>query len=625
MRRPECTRGRVFGPLFALIVAAAASPMMAGCGGSGRPSSGAETEPAVDPGPFPVPDLGALESAPANPQIPQEPSPFRFENITETAGVDFVHFSGMTEARHYPTANGSGVAIFDADGDGRMDLYFATCTLLPLGTAESGPNRLYLSNGNGTYRDATERSGLGFRGFCHGIVAADFDGDGDTDVFLACYGPNRLYRNEGDGTFVDISAEAGIENVSRTVVDRDPSGAEIGRRDLINWSSGGAPLDYDNDGDLDLYVACHGDWRLPEDDKYCGINDKGIRLYCSPRQIRTVKHLLFRNDGGLRFSDVTDEAGVGRDDGHGFGVVSADLDDDGLIDLYVANDQNPNFLFLNNGDGTFDDATETSGAAFDLDGMAQSGMGIDAMDVDGDGIPELFSTNFQNEYNTLYRNTGGGFFTDMTPFYGISQDSRPWVGWGCTLADFDSDGWPDCFVTNGHVDANHPDHEYAEPPLLLRNVAPPGNPQSRRFRLSTRDVGPYFASNHVGRGAAFGDLDNDGDIDIVVAHKDGPPAILRNDTPIDGNHWICLDLRGTQSNREAIGAKVVVDAGGLQIHRQRKGGSSMLSTNDPRLTIGLGPAETIDRIAVQWPSGAESVIEDAPVDQAIAIVEPEES
>ncbi|QDV37968.1 CRTAC1 family protein [Tautonia plasticadhaerens] len=628
--RPRPTIGRLDPLLGATLVSLTLLGLGSGCGGGDPTAAGA---PKADSA---APDRGELDQDPfphvdgeaqaANPMVPQEPSPFRFEEISRTAGIDFDHVSGMTDERYYPSANASGVAIMDADGDGLMDLYFASCTLLPLGSSDLGGNRLYLNNGDGTYRDGTEASGLGFRGFNHGIVAHDFDGDGDTDVFLACYGPNRLYRNDGDGTFTDISESAGVENMGRTVVDRqaDASGEIVeSERALVNWASGGAAIDYDLDGDLDLYVAIHGDWRLPEDDKWCGFEDRGIRLYCSPRQIRTVKHVLFRNEGDLTFTDVTDEAGVGRADGHGFGVVAADLNADGLADLYVANDQNPNFLFLNKGDGTFTDATETSGAAFDIDGMAQSGMGVDAEDVDGDGLPDLFVTNFQNEYNTLYRNTGDGFFTDMTPFYGLSQDSRPWVGWGTALADFDSDGWPDCFVTNGHVDANHPDYEYEEPALLMSNVALGGDPTSRRFKLATRDAGPYFDAGHVGRGAAFGDLDDDGDLDIVVSHKDERPAILRNDTPRADRHWIRLLLTGTRSNRDAVGAIITAELGELTIHRQRKSGTSMLSTNDPRVLIGLGDAESIDRLAVRWPSGAETVLEDVPVDQDLAITEPE--
>jgi enediyne biosynthesis protein E4 len=580
------------------------------------------------PGPFTTPRNADLATKPANPKVPQGSSPFRFTDIRPDSGIDFKHFSGMTLEKHYPSANGSGVAIFDYDGDGKLDLYFASCTLLPLSTPapkEASGNHLYRSLGDGKYEDVTEKSGLGFKGFCHGIVAGDFDNDGDADLILACYGPNRAYKNNGDGTFTDVSASAGVEDLKRTVIDKvtDANGKAVDQeRTLINWTSGGATIDYDGDGDLDVYLSTHGDWRLPEDDKICGFPEKNIRLYCSPRQIRTAKHILFRNNGDWTFTDVTDEAGIGRADGHGFGVVAADLNNDGKTDLYVANDQTPNFLFINKGDGTFTDATESSGAAFDIDGSAQSGMGVEAEDVDGDGLPELFVTNFQNEYNTLYRNNGDGFFTDMTPFYGLAQDTRPWVGWGCALADFDSDGWPDCFVTNGYVDDNHPDIVYDEPPLLHRNVQLGNDPKARRFKLATRDVGPYFDSKHVGRGVAFGDLDNDGDIDIVVNQKGNVPAILRNDTPLGNNHWLRLKLIGTKSNRDAVGAKIEVLAGGQTIHRQRKSGTSMLSTNDPRITIGLGAAAKIDKLTVKWPSGSETVLENLAVDQEHEIQEP---
>jgi hypothetical protein len=539
-----------------------------------------------------------------------EPSPFRFAEIAKEAGLDFVHFSGMNENKHFPTANGSGVAVFDYDGDGKLDIYFASCTLLPPGTAVKGPNRLFKNMGDNKFKDVTESSGLGFRGFCHGIVVGDIDNDGDRDVFLCNYGPNVLYLNNGDGTFKDISKSAGI--------------------DKPNWSSGGAFLDYDNDGDLDLYVSNYGEWKLPDDDKYCGDPEKKIRLYCSPRTIRTVKHLFYRNNGDLTFTDVYDKAILTidpetkkqkpRSDGHGFGVVTADLNGDGLIDIYVANDMNPNFLFLNKGDGTFEDATESGGAAYDEKGQAQSGMGVDAEDVNGDGLPELIVTNFTNEYNTLYQNLGRGSFMDSTPFFGLSADTTPWVGWGTAFADFDNDGWPDNFVTNGQVDDNRKllgeSTEYEEPALLFVNL------KGKRFRLATRDAGSYFDSRHVGRGAAFGDIDNDGDIDIVVNHKDGAPALLRNDTKSD-NHWIRLELQGTKSNRDAIGARVEVDLGGRTIFRQRKGGYSLESSNDPRLTIGVGPSDLVKKLTVRWPSGAVTTLENLKTDRAHKIVEPQ--
>ena len=422
------------------------------------------------------PELGAAPSA-AKPRIvgdrrdddvdgpdvlstQTEPSPFRFAEIARDAGIDFVHFSGMTAEKHFPTANGSGVAIFDYDNDGKLDLYFATATLLPLGTAKKGPNRLFKNLGGNKFQDVTESAGVGFAGFCHGIVVGDIDNDGDPDVFLCNYGANVLYLNNGDGTFRDISKSAGI--------------------DRPNWSSGGAFLDYDNDGDLDLYVANYGNWKLPEDDKFCGrLEPKRLRLYCSPNTIRPAKHLLYRNNGDLTFTDVYDQAILTidpetkkpkpRSDGRGFAAVTADLNGDGLIDIYVANDMNPNFLFLNRGDGTFEDATESSGAAYDEKGQAQSGMGVDAEDVNGDGLPDLFVTNFANEYNTLYINLASGLFMDATPFFGLAADTMPFVGWGTALADFDNDGWPDNFVANGHVDDNRRElgqhYDYAEPPL----------------------------------------------------------------------------------------------------------------------------------------------------------------
>jgi hypothetical protein len=528
------------------------------------------------------------------------PGPFRFEDIQPGSGIDFVHVSGMTAEKQFPTANGSGVAMFDYDGDGKLDLYFATGNALPLGDKPAASNRLYKNLGGLKFQDVTGRSGLGFRGYCHGITVGDIDNDGNPDVFLSNYGGDALYRNNGDGTFSDISRSAGI---------RRPG----------TWSSSAAFLDYDGDGDLDLYVSRYGDWQWPRDDRFCGDADKKVRRYCSPKELTPVAHTLFRNNGDRTFTDVTDEAGTGRADGHGFAAVAADLDGDGKTDLFVANDQDPHFLFFSSSDGTFRDATVDGGASYDAEGRTQAGMGVDAEDLDGDGRPELFVTTFQDEYNTLYRNLGGGTFVDTTANFGLAVDGLPWIGWGCALADLDNDGWPDIVVANGHIDDNAgvegPRGSYAQPPLLHQNRA------GKRFSLANGGAGPYFETEHVGHGLAVGDIDDDGDLDLVVSHKDGPPAVLRNDTP-PINHWIRVILVGTQSNRDAIGARVEVEAGGRVIHRQKKSGHSLMSSHDPRLLVGLGHATMADRLTVRWPSASVSTLGPLKADQTVEVVEP---
>ncbi len=565
---------------------------LAGCGGGTTTGGSIPTDRvAVAPTTEPPGEARAPEG---------EPGPFRFVDVVPESGVNFVHVSGTTPNKLFPTANGSGVAIFDYDGDGKLDLYFATGNLLPLSESPPASNRLFKNQGGGKFRDETEHSGLGFRGYCHGITVGDIDNDGDADVFLSNYGGDALYVNNGNGTFTEIGRAAGIFQAG-------------------TWSSSAAFIDHDGDGDLDLYVSRYGDWSYPRDDQFCGDTKRQIRRYCPPAALRPVKHALFQNNGDRTFTDATDKAGLGRSDGHGFAVVAADLNGDGKTDLYVANDRDPHFLYLNNGDGTFRDVSEESGAGYDVAGRTQAGMGVDAEDVDGDGLPDLFVTHFANDYNTLYRNLGRDTFLDATANFGLAVDSLPWIGWGCVLADLDNDGWPDCVVANADIDDNvelrgKPVSD-RQPPLLHLNLA------GKRFRLANRGAGAYFESQHLGHGLALGDLDDDGDLDLVISHKDGPPAILRNDTPT-GNHWIRLALVGTRSSRDGVGARVEVHAGGRVIHRLLKSGHSLMSSHDPRILVGVGTVEAVERVLVRWPSGAESTLEHPALNRTHQVVEP---
>jgi enediyne biosynthesis protein E4 len=565
----------------------------AGCGGQKSSS-----RPPIPIAPEPVANAAHPDRASAS--IEAARGPFRFTDIRPDSGVDFVHVSGMTPEKLFPTANGSGVAVFDFNGDGKLDLYFATGNVLPLPAMPAANNRLYKNLGGGKFVDMTEQSGLGFRGYCHGITVGDIDNDGDPDLFLSNYGGDALFVNNGDGTFTEVGRAAGIYRPG-------------------TWSSSAAFLDHDGDGDLDLYVSRYGDWEYPRDDQFCGDEARKIRRYCPPATLKPVKHTLFRNNGDRTFTDITDTAGLGRSDGHGFAAVAADLDGDGKTDIYVANDRDPHFLYLNNGNGTFRDVSEDSGAAFDIEGQAQAGMGVDAEDVDGDGRPELFVTNFADEYNTLYRNLGRGYFLDATANFGLAVDGISWIGWGCVLADFDNDGWPDIVVANAEIDDNAESLGkplgYGQPPLLYWNQG------GRRFGLATAGAGAYFEGRHLGHGLAVGDLDEDGDLDLVISHKDGPPAILRNDTPT-GNFWIRFDVVGTRGSRDAVGTRVEIEAGGRVINRQKKSGYSLMSAHDPRILVGLGAADVVSHVTIRWPSGVTSTLEHPAVRRTHEIVEP---
>lgn len=572
------------------------------------PSKRAET-PASDRHPL----SGPLTAAPARTDRVPPPQPeaeydteaadakdlasIRFRDVTEQSGITFVHCSGSSPDKHYPTLFGSGVALIDYDGDGLLDLYFATTRNFPLDApTRSQGNRLYRNLGGGRFVDVTEKAGVGFRGFTTGLAVGDLDGNGFADLYLANFGPNVLYLNNGDGTFRDASAA---------------SGATCGV-----WSSGVALLDYDGDSRLDLYVSCYGQWTFEGPHPFCGDKAKNVRTVCSPTTIPPQRHFLFRNKGDGTFEDTTAAAGILRRDGRGMGVLAADFDRDGHVDLFVANDLCPNFLFLNRGDGTFDDVSESSGAACSEAGEPQSGMGVDAEDLTGDGYPELVVSHYRGEYCTLYRSLDGRTFQDTSALAGIVQDSMPYVGWGCALADFDRDGEPDLLIVNGHVENNLPqvgrDIPYAEPSKVWRNTG------GGKFR-AVRQPGSFFATDTVARGAAFGDLDNDGDIDVVVSRMDDRPAILLNES--DRGRWIGLNLVGRRFN-PPVGALVEIHAGDRVLYRQVKGGGSYYSANDPRLIVGLGSINRIDQVEIHWPGGGRTVLHEPALDRMHRVLEP---
>ena len=527
------------------------------------------------------------------------PPPLRFRDATDASGVGFVHCSGFDAMKHFPTSFGGGVALIDYDGDGKLDLYFCSARHMPLSAPEKTMgNRLYRNLGGLKFEDVTDRAGVGFHGFCNGVAVGDVNGDGRPDLFLTNLGANVLYLNNGDGTFRDASAG---------------SGAQVNL-----WSLGAAFLDYDNDGKLDLYVSCYGQWTEEGPHEFQGDVKRNIRLTESPFSIRPQRHFLFRGRGDGTFEDRTKEAGVLRRDGRGLAVIAADVNGDGLADLYVANDGCPNFLFLNKGDGTFDDITASSGAAVDSSGAVQGSMGADIQDVDGDGRPELFVTNFRGQPNTLYQNIDGRNYLDVSALAGIVKDSLPYVKWGCALADFDNDGWPDIFTVNGEVDDNLREFgqeiDYEQPVILWGNLG------GGRF-ARVRDPGPFFARNYPARGAAFGDLDDDGDLDVVISMMDRRPAILANESP-QGN-WIRFALDGRAGNRDAIGATVNVFAGGRAFQRLIRGGDSYLSANDRRALIGLGPISKVERVEITWPGGARTTIPAPEVGRTHRVIQPE--
>jgi hypothetical protein len=493
---------------------------------------------------------------------------------------------------------GSGAGIFDFDGDGRMDIYWINGGALP---GYSGPpprNQLYRNLGGLRFEEVTERAGLGGSGWMMGVTFGDYDNDGDSDVYVTAFGPNLLFRNDGDGTFTDVSAAAGVA--------------------CPLWSASAAFGDYDRDGDLDLYVSNYVDFTL-EGNKYCGNLRLQQRAYCHPDVYNGVPPVLYRNNGDGTFSDVTKAAGVYRSDGKGLGVIWTDVDLDGDPDLYGANDSTINYLFRNNGDGSFEDVSLFSGAGYSEDGKAQAGMGVDSGDLDGDGRPELFVTNLDLETNTLYQNQGEASFADVTYRAGLAEPSLLFVGFGTAFDDYDGDGWQDILVVNGHIIDNihlfKDNVTYAQRGMVFRNLG------GAKFAEVTGACGA-INQVRVSRGLALGDLDDDGDRDLLISRNNDSASLLRNDGG-NRNHWLRVVLQGRRSNRDGFGARVTLLAGGRTQVRETRSASSYLSQSDPRPLFGLGPAQEVERLEVAWPSGVVDRLEKLPVDRTVTVIEGE--
>jgi len=513
-----------------------------------------------------------------------------FEEIGARAGIDFVHHSGHATKHYLPEIMGGGAALFDMDNDGFLDLYLVQSGSLT--DPSAGGNRLYRNRGDGTFEDVTDRSGAGVRGYGMGVAAGDFDNDGFTDLYVTNFGGNVLLRNDGHGHFTDVTAKAGVAGGG--------------------WSTSAAFVDYDGDGRLDLFVARYLDWRMPAEVECYSLT--GVPDYCSPASYDLPSTaLLFHNEGGGVFTDVSMRAGIRAAVGNGLGVVAGDFNGDGRVDLFVANDRTPNHLWLNQGGGRFVESALALGVAVDQDGTAKSGMGVAAEDADDDGDLDLLVVNLDGESDSFFRNRGK-FFSDDTVSAGLRTPSRPFTRFGMALADFDNDGYLDLFEANGRVGLQaerHAADPYAEPSLLFRGFAGP------RFEEVAPRGGTRTPLVATGRAAAFGDIDNDGGVDAVVVNRDSRPFVLRNVVAHRG-HWIALRAVD-EHGRDALGAQVTMTVGARTIRRDVRAAYSYLASNDPRVHVGLG-AETVARnVTVRWADGMTESVGDVAADR-VAVV-----
>jgi len=526
----------------------------------------------------------------------------QLEDITAKTGIAFQHTADPSKKYIVESMSG-GVILFDYDRDGWLDIYFTNAPTVAMAVkGQTSKGALYHNNHDGTFSDVTAKAGLSTPCFAMGGAVGDYNNDGWPDLYVTCLGGNVLYKNNGDGTFTDATAKAGVAD---------------GR-----WSAGAAFGDYDGDGFLDLMVSNYVDFHLddlPGFGTAPNCKYRGIDVQCGPRGLKGAGDSLFHNNGDGTFTDVSKSAGVSDPNGYyGMGVVWADFNNSGRPDIYIANDSTPSFLYKNLGNGKFKEIGLESGTAVSQDGSEQASMGIAIGDYNHTGRPSIYTTNFSDEYDDLYRNDGNWNFTDVSYQSGIALPSLPHVKWGTAFADFDNDGWLDLIAVSGHVypqvDSLPSGGGYREPKLLHLNQA------DGTFCDASDLAGLALQERHVSRGLAVGDLFNDGNVDIVVGDLDGAPMILKNQG-VSGRHWASFELAGTKSNRMAIGARVKVVAGGITQTDEVHSGGSYLSQNDTRLHFGLGSAKTIDRIEIRWPSGAVETLTALAADQFYSVLE----
>jgi enediyne biosynthesis protein E4 len=520
-----------------------------------------------------------------------------FEEVpAKTSGITWVHNNAHSPDRHLPETVGAGCAFFDYDNDGWMDIYLVNSGRSDFFTpATPLKNALYHNNHNGTFTDVTDKAGVAGGTFGMGVAAADYDGDGWVDLYITSYGRNILYHNNGNGTFTDVTDKAGVA--------------------APGWSTNAVWFDYDNDGKVDLFVSSFVYY-----DKTLNVlctDDINRRYYCIPRYYKPRPSHLFHNNGNGTFTDVSKESGIADSPGKSFGAVATDVNNDGLMDLFVANDTMPNFLFINKGGGKFEEAGLAAGVAFSESGKARSGMGVDAADYDGDGWQDLFVANIEQEFFSLYHNQKDLTFTDEPGEIGPATQFLS--GWGLRFFDYDNDGNPDLFLVDGHpddfIEMRNARVQYREPLLLFHNTG-------KGFQNVSAQSGAVFGKRFSGRGMAVGDFDNDGDLDVLISNNGEPPVLLRNEGG-NRNGWLGLQLVATKSNPAAVGAVISWQAGGLKRSRLKTAGGSYLSSHDPREILGLGAATKIDYVQIRWPSGRVDKLMNLPINRYIRVVEGE--